>query len=85
MSKIHDMFQALIGLRKLLFTVGGVLLISTGMLAATGIFLYTARFNGTNLADVYSSGFTYMAAMVGSYLAVNVANKWVGKWMKKKK
>ena len=90
MSRLHNIFDALVGLRKLLFTIGGLTLITLGMVVATAIFLSSwyfnaAVFSGDNLVAVYTSGFTYMAAMVGSYLAVNVCNKWVHKWINRRK
>lgn len=90
MSKLHKIIDALIGLRKLFFTVLTIILISAILILATAIFvgswyLDASVFSGDNLAQVYQAGFQYIAAIAGGYLAVNVANKWVGKWISKRK
>jgi len=90
MNHIHKIVDAMIGLRKLLFTVASLLLIAKGMLIATILFvvawyLHSPVFSGDNLVSVYNTGFQYIAVIAGSYLAINVANKWVSKWIKKKK
>ena len=95
MARIHKIFDALIGLRKLLFSIVGIFLIVGGMMVYSLLFIVNYALHvkdmgfltigGDDLASVYSSGFTYIAAVAGAYLAINVANKWVGKWISKRK
>jgi len=88
-KKIHQVIEAVIGLRKLFFTAATISIIAACMGVATALFvtnwyLGAFQFQGNHLVDVYQYGFQYIAVIAGGYLAVNVANKWVEKWVKKK-
>lgn len=90
MSKIHNVVSALVGLRKLFFTILTISIIALGLVVTTGLFIaawYLGAdvFTGDNLVSVYNTGFQYIAVVAGGYLAINVANKWVAKWINKRK
>ena len=90
MSKIHGIVDALIGLRKLFFAIGGIAFIGVALVVVLGVFianwyLGTTVISGDNLKDIIVAAFQYTAAIAASYLAVNVANKWVSSWIATKK
>jgi hypothetical protein len=90
MDRLHRIVDALIGLRKLAFVTGGIVFLGIGMSAITTLFIVSwclkaGVISGDNLEAVYIAGFTQAAIMVGAYLAINVCNKWVSKWIKKKR
>jgi len=89
-AQIHGFLDAVIGLRKLFFSIGALAFIGTGLLIVLGVFianwkLGTNVISGDNFADIVVAGFQYASVVVSAYLAVNVANKWVSKWLERKK
>lgn len=90
MARIHKIFDALIGLRKLFFSIGAILFIATSLVVVLAVFianwyLGTSVISGDNFADIVTAGFQHCSTVVAAYLAINVANKWVGKWISKRK
>jgi len=89
MATMRGFLEALVGLRKLAFSVGALIFIGLGLTVVLAVFavnwyLGTDVISGDNLSDIVVAGFQYASVVVSAYLAANVTNKWVDKWLKKK-
>lgn len=90
MKKLHKFLEAIVGLRKLIFSIGAIFFIALSLATILVVFIVnwylgTAVITGDNLTTIVVAGFQYCAVIVSAYLAVNVANKYVGKLLGKKK
>jgi hypothetical protein len=89
MNRIHRLFDALIGLRKLFFSIGALVFIAITFTVVLGVFIInwhlgTTVISGDNFTDIITAGFRHCSTIVAAYLAINVANKYVQQHLKRK-